>query len=190
MKKKILMLAIAACLIVLSIAGSSLAYFTDTDAKTTTFTSGNVDITLSFAGPTGRMFPGMSYATPATITNTGSEEAYVGAIITVPTALKDVFKDYFADAEVRFVTAGNSCQIFVAKDAKLAKDASTTVFERIDIPATWGNTEMEVFNGLVGVNVNVIAYATQTVFAADSEIDTSLEALAAAFPNVWNVTFD
>ena len=44
MKKKILMITVAALLIILSIAGTSMAYFTDTDEKTNTFTAGKVDI--------------------------------------------------------------------------------------------------------------------------------------------------
>ena len=92
MKKKIFMLAMAACLIVLSIAGSSLAYFTDTDEKTTVFTAGNVDIALSFTAPAGNAYPNQEISAPATIKNTGSEDAYVGAIITLEAGGSDLRK--------------------------------------------------------------------------------------------------
>ena len=84
MKKKIFMLALSACLIVLSIAGSSLAYFTDVEEQSTVFTAGNVNIELSFTAPTptGNAYPNQTISAPATIKNTGSEDAYVGAIIT------------------------------------------------------------------------------------------------------------
>ena len=86
MKKKIFLIALAACLITLSIAGTSLAYFTDTDAKTNVFTAGNVDITLTYNkaadATTGNFYPGQEYTgVNASIANTGSENAYIGAII-------------------------------------------------------------------------------------------------------------
>ena len=47
MKKKIFGITLAVCLIVLSIASTTMAYFTDTDTKTNVFTAGNVDIMLN-----------------------------------------------------------------------------------------------------------------------------------------------
>ncbi|MGN0492703.1 MAG: TasA family protein, partial [Acutalibacteraceae bacterium] len=46
MKKKIISLCLAAALAVTALGGASLAYFTDKDAKTNTFTLGRVDIEL------------------------------------------------------------------------------------------------------------------------------------------------
>lgn len=45
-KKKIVSLCLAAVLVVMAIAGATVAYFTDTDAKDNTFTVGNVKIEL------------------------------------------------------------------------------------------------------------------------------------------------
>lgn len=47
MKKKIMAAALAICMVATLVAGMSLAYFTDTESKTNTFTVGNVDITLT-----------------------------------------------------------------------------------------------------------------------------------------------
>ena len=85
MKKKIFMMTLAACLIVLSIVGTSLAYFTDTDAKTNVFTAGNVDIELTYDETDTRLYPGQTYEKVATIENVGTENAYVGLIIEVVT---------------------------------------------------------------------------------------------------------
>lgn len=52
MKKKIFIVALAACLLVLSVAGTSIAYFTDTEQYTNTFTVGNVAIKLTEAAVT------------------------------------------------------------------------------------------------------------------------------------------
>ena len=46
MKKKIVALCLCVALAVVAIGGATLAYFTDTDAKTNTFTAGNVKIEL------------------------------------------------------------------------------------------------------------------------------------------------
>lgn len=110
MKKKIFVIALAACLLILSVAGTSVAYFTDTEQYTNTFTAGNVNIELSEAkviadtngdlvadgtnrivvngavGITndyGTIFPGQSIYKDPTIENIGSEAAYIGAIIKI-----------------------------------------------------------------------------------------------------------
>ena len=111
-KKKVFALALATCVIVLSIASSSIAYFTDTAKITNTFTSGNVTIELSEAkvvkGDLGHLvkdgdnrvtgteageendtykasslFPGQKIYKDPTIENTGDNPAYIGAVIRV-----------------------------------------------------------------------------------------------------------
>ena len=88
MKKKILGITLAVCLLVLSIAGSTLAYFTSTDAKATVFTSGNVTIEFTntadtFAETVTNLYPGQVIEVDTEIRNVGSMDAYVGAIITL-----------------------------------------------------------------------------------------------------------
>jgi len=46
MKKKIVIVALVVCIFAMSIASATLAYFTDTEGATNTFTIGNVDIKL------------------------------------------------------------------------------------------------------------------------------------------------
>lgn len=46
MKKKIIVLAVVACLAVMSVVGATLAYLTATDSAKNTFTFGNVDIEI------------------------------------------------------------------------------------------------------------------------------------------------
>ena len=46
MKKKVTAIALCAALLAVAIVGLSLAYFTDTDTATNTFTVGKVDIEL------------------------------------------------------------------------------------------------------------------------------------------------
>ena len=112
MKKKIFGMTLVVCIVALSIAGASMAYFTDVEEVTNIFTAGNVDIELSEAAVLadavgnlvkdegsarlsvkanesnvqkdyGTIFPSQSIFKDPTIKNVGSEKAYVGAIITV-----------------------------------------------------------------------------------------------------------
>ena len=199
MKKKIFMITLAACLLVLSIAGSSYAYFTDTDAKSTVFTAGNVDITLTYNAPEGKFFPGQEYTNiNASIANVGSEDAYVGAIIelskanlntiltatgdtdNIPAAIAKVFKGIDAKEEntvvntVKYVETDGVCKIFVVVEAAKAKNETANIFTSVKIPAEWDNAQMAVFNDM---NVKVTAYATQTV-----GFGTAAQALTTAFP--------
>lgn len=102
MKKKIFMLALSACLIVLSIAGSSLAYFTDVEEQSTVFTAGNVAIKLEFAQQDSNIkaYPNQKISNSAVITNEGSEDAFVGAIITLEAGGSDLRKIFSNDGSV------------------------------------------------------------------------------------------
>lgn len=84
MKKKIVSLALAVCLIAIAAVGT-LAYFTDKDAKTNTFTTGKVDITLNetFDEQTAKLLPGKDIAKIVNVTN-NAEEAYVRLHIAFP----------------------------------------------------------------------------------------------------------
>lgn len=103
MKKKIFGITLAVALVVLSIAGTSLAYFSDTETATNTFTSGEgIKITLTYNDGTENkvldgtalevntrnVFPAQTFTRNATITNKANE-AYVGAIITITNTNKN-----------------------------------------------------------------------------------------------------
>ena len=184
MKKKIFMMTLAACLIVLSIVGTSLAYFTDTDAKTNVFTAGNVDIELTYDETDTRLYPGQTYKKVATIENVGTENAYVGLIIEVVTngsstfnleTIQNVFTVDGADTTAYAPTA-EGYAIYAVVNAALTVGNNATLTTNMAIPAAW-NTEMAAFNNLT---VNVTAYATQTV-----GFDSAEAALAASFPEAW-----
>ena len=84
MKKKIVSLALAVCLIAIAAVGT-LAYFTDKDAKTNTFTTGKVDITLNetFSENDAKLLPGKDIAKVVNVTN-NEEDAYVRLHIAFP----------------------------------------------------------------------------------------------------------
>ena len=100
MKKKIVSLALAVCLIAIAAVGT-LAYFTDKDAKTNTFTVGNVAIDLieQQKGANGLeafedekvLLPGTSDVNAVskivTVKNTGANDAWVWVDLKIPAYL-------------------------------------------------------------------------------------------------------
>ena len=84
MKKKITAIFLCVALVAIAVAGASLAYFTDTDAKDNTFTVGNVDITLtepnwesSGSVDAPDVYPGEPLAKDPTVTNSGKNPCFV-----------------------------------------------------------------------------------------------------------------
>lgn len=82
-KKKIVSLCLAAVLVVMAVAGATVAYFTDTDSKDNTFTVGNVDITLTEPSwntngqESDDVYPGEPLAKDPTVTNDGANPCFV-----------------------------------------------------------------------------------------------------------------
>ena len=135
MKKKITAIFLCVALLATAIVGASLAYFTDTDNKTNTFTVGNVKIDLIEKERDGnggtkdftqhkKLYPivgsaqgekdalGMPTAKNyvdkmVTIKNTGSEKAYIRAYFAIPSALDDGYETFNAGMNVLHFNFGN-----------------------------------------------------------------------------------
>lgn len=109
MKRKILTLCLVLVLAVTAIGGATLAYFTDTDSKTNTFTVGKVDITLNDEfEQRSKLLPAIGDGEGGAVTdddgkylnavdkivsvtnNDGSEDAYVRVHIAVPSSLAEL----------------------------------------------------------------------------------------------------
>ncbi|MDI9496966.1 MAG: SipW-dependent-type signal peptide-containing protein [Bacillota bacterium] len=93
MKKRITAISLGIALLAIAIVGASIAYFTDTDAETNVFTTGNVDITLidDFT-QNSKLLPGSQTmnAVPKKVSiklEDGSEDAYVWYEWLIPAAL-------------------------------------------------------------------------------------------------------
>lgn len=204
MKKKIFGITLAVCLVVLSIASSTMAYFTDTASKTQVFTSGNVDIEFAtpaiFAGDSEvaqSVHPGEEIGKAGTVVNVGSEDAFVGIVISVDKYKtgKDITKLFTglanANVVVKVVSTSNddgntsNGTIYVYCKTKLNGLATSTqttekitFFDNITIPADWDNSEMSAFKG---ATITVTAYATQVFGFNDAKT-----ALTTAFPTEWS----
>ena len=123
MKKKILVLCLVVALAVTAVVGGTLAYFTDTDNETNTFTAGGVKIDLIEQERDGKgglqnfsqgkvLMPIVGSAQGekdalgqpvaknyvdkmVTVTNTGKSAAWVRAYFAIPSALDDGFEESF-----------------------------------------------------------------------------------------------
>lgn len=183
MKKKILVISIVVCILVMSAASATLSYFTDYDYKDNSFTIGNVDIQVNvdFNGA-GTVYPTKVIAENATIKNVGTESAYVGAVITFtsngdPIAVAQQWlSELMPDVTVNSLTVeGGVAKACIVYNEKLESGDVIDVFDMIQIPGDWGNDEMA---SLAGLNVKVEGYAIQT---AGLETLGSLGALKLGF---------
>lgn len=113
MKRKIVTVCLAAVLVIIAVAGASLAYLTDTDEKTNTFTVGDVNITLieqrkvkgedglkeygegSYTLKPGKSNDGNAVSKIVTVKNNGTEDAYVWVELRIPAYL--VSNEYKAE---------------------------------------------------------------------------------------------
>lgn len=138
MKKKITAIFLCVALVAIAVVGASLAYFTDTDNETNTFTVGNVKIDLIEEERDGnggtkaftqdkKLYPivgsaqgekdalGMPTAKNyvdkmVTIRNTGSEKAYIRAYFAIPSALDDGYETFNAGLNVLHFNFGNKVE--------------------------------------------------------------------------------
>lgn len=176
MKKKLMAIALAVCVVAVLAAGASLAYFTDkTEAANNTFTMGNVKITLDETDltkddgsrtPAGNtytnLYPGMDMVKDPIVYNTGRNDAWVRVIVRVANgaAFMDQFKDtQYGQSPLEGLThgLGEGWQITASTKDTATNDMVYTivyntvlkpgertpaVFEKLYIPATFGNGEM------------------------------------------------
>lgn len=182
MKKKIISLCLVAALAVVAIAGTSLAYFTDKDAKTNTFTLGNVDIELNeenWAAPTAAV-PDVEYAKDPVVTNIGENDAWIRVDVTLSDAaaftaaaarhqitdLATIFADH---DETKWTLAGepvynnenDTLTYSYYYNTVLAVDESTdALFTSVTIPAEFDNDDMKEIGP--DFTIDVTAHAIQT----------------------------
>ena len=177
-KKKIVTLSAVAAVAAMVIAGSTIAYFTDTKEATNTFTMGNVSIKLDETDiETGErteegndytnLEPGQTVTKDPIVYNTGSNDAYVRAIVTVE-GWKTECAEYFPDAPAcgedgyedtllylvdelgegwtiegyEAATEDSSVRFILKYNSILSADEQTpAVFDTVTIPSTMSNDE-------------------------------------------------
>ena len=182
MKKKIISLCLVAALAVVAIAGTSLAYFTDKDAKTNTFTLGNVDIELNeenWAAPTAAV-PDVEYAKDPVVTNIGENDAWIRVDVTLSDAaaftaaaarhqITDLATIFAGHDETKWTLAGepvynnenDTLTYSYYYNTVLAVDESTEpLFTSVTIPAVFDNDDMKEIGA--DFTIDVTAHSIQT----------------------------
>lgn len=209
MKKKVTAIALAVCILAVAVIGATMAYFTDTDSKTNTFTFGKVDIDLTEDSTDANgavkgdisadggitypgVLPGLVYSKIPTVTvKNDSLDAWVIITATVPTVYDwdGLFNDSIDTANFtkdKKIVGENTVYYFYA-NAAVTAGSSVTPFTEVKInPAL---TQNDVKN-LPTFNVVVNAYGIQkdgfddakAAFAA-AFTPTSADALSAAISN-------
>ena len=176
MKKKIVAIALVACLALTVIAGATLAYFTDkTEVKENVFTVGNVDITLTEpkwdangTQDAPEVYPGEKLAKDPTVENVGANPCFVRIKVTgldclAPAGLITLKTDYVEGISAEWVEYEGYYYYYKDGCGVLAAGVKTdALFDQIVIPTdlTNGNAQTEF-------HVDVYAEAVQAQGAKD-----------------------
>lgn len=164
MKKKILVLALAAVLALTAVAGATLAYFTDTDEAENNFFSGKVDITLNevFDEETAQLIPGVDIQKDVTISlSEDSVESYVWYTYAIPAAIDNADGD--ASLNIIHVNHAGRNWLGYQENEKYWAQGQTSatpedqcwiidnkVIEQIEVDGVLYNVYAVLYNGTLG----------------------------------------
>lgn len=167
MKKKIIALCLVIALAATAVIGGTLAYFTDNEEATNTFTVGNVDITLTEPNWEGtgsqdapEVYPGEPLAKDPTVTNAGANPCFVrikveGLDCLSPAGMITYRTDYVTGKlGTHWVDGGDG--YFYYDQVLAVGDTTDALFDQIVIP-----TDLENGDAETEFNVVVTAEAVQ-----------------------------
>ncbi len=187
MKKKILAISLTVSLIAIAALGATLAYFTDTENVTNTFTVGNVKIELtepnwlsSGATEGETIYPGEALKKDPTVKNVGANPCVVRLQVTMPEDFEDLIS-----IETDYVTnkLGENWKKYTDGYYYYMKllevdDVTTSLFQQVRFSTTIENAEnIEAANGIVVTAQAVQAqgiYPSYSTFAGGNITDTQL----------------
>lgn len=182
-KRKLILVAVALCMVAILATGGTMAYFFDTDAAKNVFTVGNVDITLNenfgdndpatpenLVPTTGKDEDGNvknAVTKEVDVTNSGSEPAYVRVHIAFPQILDSGSEDDPALAAYNNLLHWNFAMASVA-DGQWNWNTSV---DGPNYPGNGGNWNVYVEN-IDDVAYNVYVATYMTVLEANETTDT------------------
>ena len=188
MKKRLIAVVVAVCALAVLAIGSTFAFFTSNDAAGNTFTMGNVKIKLtetthpdetknikdgsdfkvvdddikgiSYEGA----LPGDTFSKEPTVTNTGSNTAWIRVQISVTTGSRDKkMINNVADLQDAIEKAMDDTDEWVKGDdgylyytAPVAPGETADLFKTVTIPTSWGNEAADA-----KFSIDIIAQAVQ-----------------------------
>ena len=190
MKKKILALCLVVVLVATAITGVTLAYFTDTDDATNTFTVGNVDIDLTEPkwdeqgkNEAPEAYPGEALAKDPTVTNHGANPCFVRISVTgwdcLAPAGDITYRTDYVDGKLGEKWAYNEADGYFYYTEPLAAGATTdALFDQIVMPTDLTNG----YTGNYSLVVNAYAVQAQGARPSWSAVQTmTVEEIAAWF---------
>lgn len=206
MKKKVTAIALAVCILAVAVIGATMAYFTDTDSKTNTFTFGKVDIDLTEDSTDANgavkgdisadggitypgVLPGLVYSKVPTVTvKRESLDAWVIITATVPTVYNwDGLFNNTVSTDFTMVKkpVGENTVYYFYANAAVTAGRSVMPFTEVKInPALTQNDVAKKFDMVIN------AYAIQKDGFSNAEAaftaaftPTSSDALSAAISN-------
>lgn len=201
-KKKIVSIALAAALAATAIVGSSLAYFTDKDEATNTFTVGKVDIELTEpnwdANINRDLIPGKTIPKDPTITVAeDSETAYTFMKVQMSADFIDLLnkyatatgkelpaavEDWFTSAVKPKVMAIGADYVILGVLSPKAAGQSVTYFDEVKVPAEV-TQEMIKANGTYTIKVTAYAIQAEGFYDETDEQASREAAFKALFPD-------
>lgn len=191
MKKKVLSIFLVVALVAIAAMGT-LAYFTDTDDATNTFTVGNVSILLTEPNWEGEgsedapeVYPGEALAKDPTVTNDGANPCFVRISVTGLNCLGDAgmitYRTDYVDGKLGDNWVKHTDGYYYYTKV-LAVDATTdALFDQIVIPTALTNGD-----GETEYDIDVAAQAVQAQGAKPSFSD--VEAMTVAEIAAWFTT--
>ncbi|OUN02731.1 hypothetical protein B5G43_15820 [Flavonifractor sp. An92] len=207
LKKKILAAGLAVCMAAIMVTGMTLAYFTDQESETNTFTVGKVDIELTEpqwkADPNNKdLIPGKTIPKDPTITvASGSQTAYTfmkvqlsedfmdllkayatAEKITDPSALIDDWFESEVGPKVMYTDTDEGYVILGVLSPKKANE-SVTYFDAVKIP-TGVKQEMIKANGTYTITVTAYAIQAEGFYNEADKQASRQAAFNAMFPEL------
>lgn len=174
MQKKIIALCLVIALAATAVIGGTLAYFTDEDDATNTFTVGNVDITLtepnwnsSGSVDAPEVYPGEALAKDPTVTNNGANPCFVRIKVTgldcLGTAGDITYRTDYVDNKLGDNWVKHTDGYFYYNQVLAVGATTDALFDQIVIPTALTNGD-----GETAFNVVVTAEAVQAQGAKPS----------------------
>lgn len=195
-KKKLLALGMVAALSTTAVVGGTLAYFSDVDTQTNTFTTGNVAIDLwedfgdNDESTLEKLIPTTGKDTEGNIINaiekevyvenTGSEDAYVRVHIAIPQILDDGADTFDASANVLHFNYDNESigegKWDWSKSADDGKYVGNWNFYTAQIEGIWYNVYVVTYGDSLAGTVTASKDATKATTTVDAIHQVYLDA--------------
>lgn len=158
-KRKLLLVAMALCMVAILAAGGTLAYFMDTDGATNVFTVGHIDIELdeTFVQKS-ELMPGKDIEKIVNVNNIGANPAYVRVHIAIPSML-----DSGSEDQPQYAAYNNTLHFNFNGDS--VKDGQWnwgTSIDAANYPGNGGEWNMyqETLTDGILYNIYVVTYET------------------------------